>query len=91
MDQLPGVKGFVAASSPIPTRTMLRRQMLPQANLTVEGKRQIAPFQHLKAQCAFKLAELVEILADGGLYFAFLLVLSHHNARRKRSMRLAQL
>lgn len=39
---------------------MLRRQMLPQANLTIEGKQQIAAFQHLKAQCAFKLAELVE-------------------------------
>ena len=39
---------------------MLRRQMLPIANITVEGKRQVAPFQHLKAQCAFKLAELVE-------------------------------
>jgi hypothetical protein len=60
VDQMPGVKGFVAASSPIPTRTMLRRQMLPSANLTVEGKQQIAAFQHLKAQCAFKLAELVE-------------------------------
>jgi hypothetical protein len=34
--------------------------MLPPPNLTIEGKRQIAPFQHLKAQCAFKLAELVE-------------------------------
>jgi hypothetical protein len=60
VDQLPGVKGFVAASSPVPTRTALRRQMLPSANLTIEGKRQVAPFQHLKAQCAFKLAELVE-------------------------------
>jgi phage terminase large subunit len=60
VDQLPGVKGFVAASSPIPTRTMLRRQMLPTANINVEGKRQVAAFQHLKAQCAFKLAELVE-------------------------------
>lgn len=60
VDQLTGIKGFVAASSPIPTRSMLRKQMLPSANLDVEGKRQIAPFQHLKAQCAFKLAELVE-------------------------------
>jgi putative transposase len=39
---------------------MLRRQMLPLANLIIEGKRQIAAFQNLKAQCAFKLAELVE-------------------------------
>lgn len=60
VDQLPGVKGFVAASSPIPTRTMIRRQMLPSANINVEGRQQIAAFQHLKAQCAFKLAELVE-------------------------------
>lgn len=60
VDQLTGIKGFVAASSPLPTKTMLRRQMLPQANLTVEGTRQVANFQNLKAQCAFKLAELVE-------------------------------
>lgn len=60
VDQLPGVKGFVAASTPIPTRTMIRRQMLPLASMTVEGRQHIAPFQHLKAQCAFKLAELVE-------------------------------
>jgi hypothetical protein len=60
VDQMPGVKGFVAASSPIPTRSMIRRQMLPTAALDLQGKRQIAAFQHLKAQCAFKLAELVE-------------------------------
>lgn len=41
-------------------RIMLRRQMLPKASLDVEGKQAIAPFQHLKAQCAFKLTELVE-------------------------------
>lgn len=46
--------------SPVPTRTMIRRQMLPTANFSIEGKQQIAAFQHLKAQCAFKLAELVE-------------------------------
>jgi hypothetical protein len=39
---------------------MIRRQMLPTAALDLEGKRHIVPFQHLKAQCAFKLAELVE-------------------------------
>ena len=60
VDQLTGVRGFVAASSPIPTRTMIRKQMLPTASLTIEGKQPIAAFQHLKAQCAFKLAELVE-------------------------------
>jgi hypothetical protein len=60
VDQLPGVKGFVAASSPIPTRSALRRQLLPSASLEKEGVSRALPFQHLKAQCAFKLAELVE-------------------------------
>jgi hypothetical protein len=60
VDQLPGVKGFVAGSTPLPTKTALRRQTLPAANLTIEGGRQVANFQNLKAQCAFKLAELVE-------------------------------
>jgi len=60
VDQMQGVKGFIAASSPIPTRTMIRRQMLPKAALDLEGKQAIAPFQNLKAQCGFKLAELVE-------------------------------
>jgi len=60
VDQLPGVKGFVAASTPLPTRTALRRQMLPAANLTVEGTRNVVAFQNLKTQCAFKLAEMVE-------------------------------
>jgi hypothetical protein len=32
----------------------------PIPHLTLEGARQIANFQNLKAQCAFKLAELVE-------------------------------
>ncbi len=31
-----------------------------KASFDVEGKQALAPFQHLKAQCAFKLAELVE-------------------------------
>jgi hypothetical protein len=30
------------------------------SNLTIEGKRMVVNFQNLKAQCAFKLAELVE-------------------------------
>jgi hypothetical protein len=60
VDQLTGVKGFTANSTPVPTRTMIRRQMLPSAALTIDGNRQIANFQNLKAQCAFKLAELVE-------------------------------
>jgi phage terminase large subunit len=60
VDQFTGIKGFTANSTPIATRSMLRRQVLPQANITVEGTRHVANFQNLKAQCAFKLAELVE-------------------------------
>jgi hypothetical protein len=58
--QLTGVKGFMGSSSPVPTRTALRRQMLPTPNLTLDGKRQLSAFQNLKTQCSFKLAELVE-------------------------------
>jgi phage terminase large subunit len=60
VDQLNGVKGFMGGSSPFPTRTALRRQMLPTASITIDGKRQLSSFQNLKTQCAFKLAELVE-------------------------------
>jgi phage terminase large subunit len=60
VDQLTGVKGFMGGSSPVPTRTAVRRQMLPTPNLTIDGKRQLSSFQNLKTQCAFKLAELVE-------------------------------
>jgi hypothetical protein len=62
VDQLQGVKGFMGGSTPVPTRTALRRQMLPTPNLTIEGKRRLSAFQNLKTQCAFKfaLAELVE-------------------------------
>lgn len=56
VDQLPGVKGFVANSTPIATRYMIRRQMLPSHT----GEKAVANFQNLKAQCVFKLAELVE-------------------------------
>jgi hypothetical protein len=60
VDQLNGVKGFTANSTPVPTKTALRRQMLPSAHITIDGKRQVSNFQNLKAQCAFKLAEVVE-------------------------------
>jgi phage terminase large subunit len=60
VDQLTGVKGFVANSTPLPTRTAIRRQMLPPTHLTVDGRQMAANFMNLKAQCAFKLAELVE-------------------------------
>lgn len=56
VDQLPGVKSFAANSTPIATRAMIRRQMLPSHT----GEKAIANFQNLKAQCVFKLAELVE-------------------------------
>jgi phage terminase large subunit len=60
VDQLTGVKGFVANSTPLPTRTAIRRQMLPPTHLTVDGRQMAANFMNLKAQCAFKLAELIE-------------------------------
>jgi hypothetical protein len=64
------VKGFTANSTTIPTKTALQRQILPAAALTIDGKRQVSNVQNLKAQCAFKLAELVEthrlaIVPDG--------------------------
>jgi hypothetical protein len=43
VDQLTGIKGFVAASTPLPTKTMIRRQMLPLSH-TLEGNRQIVNF-----------------------------------------------
>lgn len=60
VDQLKGVKGFIAASSPLPTATMLRRQAVIGISKDIEGGARFLPFQHLKAQCAFKLAEIVE-------------------------------
>jgi len=60
VDQLTGVKGFMGGSTPVPTKTALRRQVMPSVHLTVDGKRHVSNFQNLKTQCAFKLAELVE-------------------------------
>ena len=34
--------------------------MLPTVSLTLDGKRLVSNIQNLKAQCAFKLAEMVE-------------------------------
>lgn len=55
VDSLYGVKGFVANSSPLPTREQIRSKwrqieshLIPKSN-----------FASLKAQCAFKLAELI--------------------------------
>jgi phage terminase large subunit len=60
VDQLTGIKGFMGGSTPLPTKSALRRQLLPSVNLTVDGNRHVSSFQNLKTQCAFKLAELVE-------------------------------
>lgn len=56
VDGLPGVRGFVANSSPLPTRTEIRKkegqldknEFIPKANFT-----------NLKSQCGFKLAEMM--------------------------------
>jgi hypothetical protein len=55
VDGLPGVRGFVANSTPLPTRTQIRGKvqkidspLYPKTN-----------FRNLKTQCAFKLAELI--------------------------------
>lgn len=55
VDGLFGVKGFVANSTPLPTRNQIRERM---AKLDMP----LAPktnFKNLKSQCAFKLAELI--------------------------------
>lgn len=55
VDGLPGVRGFVANSSPLPTSTEIRSKkakidsfLTPKTN-----------FRNLKAQCAWKLAEMI--------------------------------
>src|ERR1700710_1403045 len=48
VDQLQGVKGFMGGSTPVPTRTALRRQMMPSVALTLDGKRLVSNFQNLK-------------------------------------------
>lgn len=54
VDGMPGVKGFIANSTPLPTRTEIKSKVklfndfVPKTN-----------FKNLKAQCAFKLAELI--------------------------------
>ncbi len=57
VDMMPGVKGFTANSTPIPTKTMVRNQLRPSINRY--GNRTISNFQNLKSQCGFKLAEVV--------------------------------
>lgn len=55
VDGLPGVRGFVANSSPLPTADEIRRkhqgienEMIPKRN-----------FSNLKSQCGYKMAELI--------------------------------
>lgn len=57
-DQLKGIKGFVANSTPLVTDIALRRQIRP--SLTNSTGREVVNFANLKAQCAWMLAELVE-------------------------------
>lgn len=55
VDGMLGVKGFIANSSPLPTRAQIRERMI-KFNSSLIPK---TSFANLKAQCAFKLAELI--------------------------------
>lgn len=55
VDHLQGVKGFTANSTPIPTGSVIRERMNKVDHFLVPKTR----FSNLKAQCAWKLAELV--------------------------------
>ncbi len=58
VDNLYGVKGFTANSSPIKTKTQIKIKKTNLAELNVLPE--IRPnFQNLKAQCGFKLAEMI--------------------------------
>ena len=55
VDGLLGVKGFIANSTPLPTRSQIRSKMSKvDTELTPKTN-----FANLKTQCAFKLAELI--------------------------------
>ena len=55
VDGLKGVRGFVSASSPLPTEQQIRnRRNKVESSLTPK-----TGFQNLKAQCAYKLAEVI--------------------------------
>jgi phage terminase large subunit len=58
VDQLPGVKSFNSSSSPLPTRTAIRKQISYQRDN--QGQNIISQFSNLRSQCVFKLAELIE-------------------------------
>jgi phage terminase large subunit len=55
VDHLFGVKGFVANSTPLPTRSQVRMRIAKIDNEIVPKTN----FKSLKTQCAFKLAELI--------------------------------
>ena len=58
VDQLPGTIGFVNNSSPLRTSKPVRKQV--RMSSMAESNRVVLNFANLKAQCAFKFAELVE-------------------------------
>lgn len=55
VDHLVGVKGFTANSSPIPTSSQIREKQLTITHSLVPK----LPYANLKAQCGWKLAELI--------------------------------
>ncbi len=55
VDGMPGVKGFIANSRPLPTATEIRGRLSKLEAYLIEKTN----YQNLKSQCAFKLAELV--------------------------------
>ena len=55
VDGMYGVKGFIANSTPLPTSNEVRERM-SKVNTSLIAKRN---FANLKAQCVFKLAELI--------------------------------
>ncbi len=54
VDGMQGVKGFIANSTPLPTRTAINSKIKYLNDFTPKTN-----FQNLKAQCAFKLAALI--------------------------------
>lgn len=55
VDGLPGVRGFVANSSPLPTADEIRQKNIKINNFLIPKRN----FANLKSQCAYKLAELI--------------------------------
>lgn len=55
VDHLKGVRGFTANSTPIPTATVIRERLMKVNNNLIAKP----TFSNLKAQCGWKLAELI--------------------------------